>query len=374
MDFKDELKQLAERVVKLKERIQTEEATKNAFIMPFIQCLGYDVFNPLEVVPEYVADIGIKKGEKVDYAILKDDKPAILIECKWWGENLDLHNTQLFRYFTATNAKFALLTNGINFKFYSDIVETNKMDEKPFLDFDITSIKDGVIEELKKFHKSYFNIEEIVNSASELKYANEIKALMSNELKTPSENFVRFIVGQIYPGRATEKVITQFTEIIRKSLTQLVNDIVNEKIKSALDKENEPKSDNISVVENVAEQNLSKDENENKIETTEIELEGFYTIKSILRTKFDANRITYKDTQNYFGILLDDNTRKTICRLWFNGVKKYIGLFDANKNETKYEIKAIDDIYKYSEQLFQIVMHYDSGQINRPVQQAEPTN
>jgi len=369
MDFKDQLKQLAERVVKLKEKIQTEEATKNAFIMPFIQCLGFDVFDPLEVVPEFVADIGIKKGEKVDYAILKDNQAAILIECKWWGENLDLHSTQLFRYFAATKAKFGLLTNGIIYKFYTDIVEPNKMDEKPFLEFDITSIKDGVIEELKKFHKSYFDIDLIVNTASELKYANEIKAFMSNELKNPTEVFVRFIVGQIYPGRATEKVISQFTEITKKSLSQLINDIVNEKIKLALDNEATPKQENIPA-ENT-EILPNQESKEIKIETTQLELEGFYTIKAILRTKYDANRITFKDTQNYVGVLLDDNIRKTICRLWFNGVKKYLGLIDQTKNETKYEIKNIDDIYKFSEQLIQIVGYYEAGQINRNPQLTE---
>ena len=111
MDFKDQIKQVGERVVKLKDQIKTEEATKTALIMPFIQCLGYDVFNPLEVVPEFTADIGIKKGEKVDYAILKDGQPTILIECKWWGENLILHDSQLFRYFHTTKAKFGILMN-----------------------------------------------------------------------------------------------------------------------------------------------------------------------------------------------------------------------------------------------------------------------
>jgi len=133
MDFKDQIKQLGERVIRLKDQIQTEEATKNAFIMPFIQALGYDVFNPLEVVPEFTADIGIKKGEKVDYAIMKEGQPIILIECKWWGDNLDVHNSQLFRYFHTTKSKFGLLTNGIQFRFYTDLMETNKMDEKPFL-------------------------------------------------------------------------------------------------------------------------------------------------------------------------------------------------------------------------------------------------
>lgn len=142
MDFKDEIKNLGERVDKLKNQIATEEATKNAFIMPFIQTLGYDVFNPLEIVPEYVTDIGTKKGEKIDYAIFKDDQPTILIECKHWAQNLNLHEGQLLRYFHVSKAKFGILTNGVTYRFYSDLVEQNKMDEKPFLEFNINEIKE----------------------------------------------------------------------------------------------------------------------------------------------------------------------------------------------------------------------------------------
>ncbi len=82
MDFIDQLRSLATRIANTKDLIQTEEATKNAMVMPFIQALGYNVFDPLEVTPELVADVGMKKGEKVDYAILSATKPIILFECK----------------------------------------------------------------------------------------------------------------------------------------------------------------------------------------------------------------------------------------------------------------------------------------------------
>ena len=140
MDFIDQIKVLAEKVVKMKDQIQTEEATKNAFIMPFIQNLGYDVFNPSEVVPEFVADVGTKKGEKVDYAILKEGQPIILIECKHWKEDLLKHNEQLFRYFTMSKAKFGILTNGITFMFFTDLAETNKMDIDPFFQLSLIHI------------------------------------------------------------------------------------------------------------------------------------------------------------------------------------------------------------------------------------------
>ncbi len=345
MDFKDQIKQLGERVVRLKDQIQTEEATKNAFIMPFIQALGYDVFNPLEVVPEFTADLGIKKGEKVDYAIMKDGQPIILIECKWWGENLDVHNSQLFRYFHTTKSKFGLLTNGIQFRFYTDLMETNKMDEKPFLEFDFTNMKEQIVFELKKFHKSYFDLNSIVSSASELKYSNEIKSILANELNEPSPSFVKFFVSQVYTGKATEKVMTQFTDIVKRSLNQFISDIISDRLKSALEKENVKDLEQVKLVEE-----QSKEE-ENKILTTNEEIEGFFIVKSILRTKVDSNRIFSRDFQNFYSVLLDDSIRQTICRLWFSEKNKYIGLFDENKKEIKYELSTIDDIYNYSEQI-----------------------
>ena len=199
MDLKDQLKLIADRT-KHKENIQTEEATKNAFVMPFLQCLGYDVFNPLEVVPEFIADIGIKKGEKIDYAIFKDGHPTILVECKDWRQNLNVHDGQLLRYFHVSKAKFGLLTNGIVYRFYSDLVAPNKMDEKPFLEFNITEIKENQIEELKKFHKANFDAESIVNTASEMKYMNELKHLLHQELTEPNAEFVKYFAKQVYPS------------------------------------------------------------------------------------------------------------------------------------------------------------------------------
>lgn len=356
MDFKDIIKQLGERVIKLKDQIQTEEATKNAFVMPFINALGYDVFNPFEVVPEHTADIGIKKGEKVDYAILKDGQPQILIECKWWGANLDVHDSQLLRYFHTSKAKFGLLTNGIIYRFYTDLMEANKMDEKPFLEFDITSIKEQAVHELKKFHKSYFDINNIFNSASELKYSNEIKIIMTNELNNPTANFVKFFVSQVYSGKATEKVMTQFNEIVKKSLNNLISDMISERLKTALDKENAKEA------EQVKQQVEPIKEEQNMIVTTEEEMEAYFIVKSILRSKFESKRIHYRDFQNFFSILLDDSQRQTICRLYLHENKKFIGLFDDNKKESKIELTKIDDIYNYSDQLLKYTDKLDKGE------------
>ncbi|WP_026462785.1 type I restriction endonuclease [Adhaeribacter aquaticus] len=363
MDFIDLIKALSEKVSRLKDSIQTEEATKNAFIMPFIAALGYDVFNPHEVVPEFVADLGIKKGEKVDYCIMKDDKPVIIVECKHWKEDLNVHNSQLHRYFHVTTSKFGILTNGVTYKFYTDLVEPNKMDDKPFWEFTMTDISDATVAELKKYHKNIFDIENILNAATELKYNREIKKIMLDEMNNPTDAFVRHFAKQIHTGILTAKVMEQFTGVVKKSLNQLVSDMISDRLKSALQTEtNREYSD---VVSSAPEKDvvLTVSEPESKIVTTEIEKEAFFIVKSILRTQFDANRIVYRDAQSYFSVLIDDNNRKPVCRLYLDGSKKGIVLFDENRKEIKYEIKTIDDIYTHSDQLIATAMGYDNKKV-----------
>jgi hypothetical protein len=356
MDFKDQIKQLGERVAKLKDQIQTEEATKNAFIMPFIQALGYDVFNPTEVVPEFISDIGLKKGEKIDYAIFKDGSPTILIECKHWAQNLNIHDGQLLRYFHVSKAKFGLLTNGIIYRFYSDLVAANKMDEKPFLEFNINEIKDNQIEELKKFHKTVFDAESITNTASELKFMNELKQIIQQELINPTPDFVKHFAKQVYPSNISAKVLEQFTNLTKKSIQQHISDLITERLKTALTKEDE-ETKKQEAVQALEQAKLD----EVKVVTTEEELEGFMIVKTILRQKISATRITHRDAQSYFAILLDDNNRKTICRLYLNGSKKFFVILDDQKKEVKNEINTLDDIFKHSETLLKIVDNYDKS-------------
>jgi len=356
VDFKDQIKQLGERVTKLKDVIQTEEATKNAFIMPFLQNLGYDVFNPIEVVPEYITDIGTKKGEKIDYAIFKDGVPTILIECKHWAQNLNIHDGQLLRYFHVSKAKFGLLTNGICYRFYSDLVEPNKMDEKPFLEFNINEIRDSQIEELKKFHKTNFDIESIVTTASELKFTNELKHLIHVELTNPTEPFIKHLTKQVYPGVITAKIFEQFAILTRRSINQYFNDIITDRLKTALTKETEVQP---QIAIEIASEVQSTEEN--KIVTTEEELEAFYIVRAILRQVVDSKRVIFRDAQSYFSVLLDDNNRKPICRFYLNGKKKLIGTFNEAKVEIKTEIQSLDDIYKLADQILATIDFYSKS-------------
>lgn len=227
------------------------------------------------------------------------------------------------------------------------------MDEKPFLEINISEIKDNQVEELKKFHKSYFDADSIYNTASELKYTNELKQLLHQELSNPSPEFVKLFAKHVYPSVITAKVLELFTNLTKKSVQQYVSDLITERLKTALTKEDEASK------EQESKSVILVAEAENKIETTEEELEAFMIVKTILRQKFDFKRISYRDAQSYFSIILDDNNRKTICRLYLNGSKKYFVTLDENKKEVKNEIKSLDDIFSYTKVLFNIVAGYD---------------
>ena len=350
MDFKDSIKQISERIENLKDNLQTEEATKTALIMPFINALGYDVFNPLEVLPEMCCDIGTKKGEKIDYAIMKDGEPVILIECKHWAQDLNLHDNQLLRYFNVSKAKFGVLTNGIIYRFYTDLAEPNKMDGKPFLEVNLLDLKDAQIEELKKFHKSYFDINEILSSASELKYMGELKTAIGKEFSSPTPDFVKYFGKQVYDGVFTPKVLEQFTGLVKRTIGNYINDTISERLKAAIkdNEENREKTEDEATEQTTD----SKEKDDAKIITTEEELEAFYIIKSILRATVPAERVTYRDAQTYFAVFIDNNNRKTVCRLYLDSAtNKRLTFLDENKKEQHNKIQSIDDIYNYADQL-----------------------
>jgi predicted type IV restriction endonuclease len=350
MDFIDEVKQFSAKTQEIKSQIQTEEATKHSLILPFIQLLGYNIFNPNEVVPEFTADIGIKKGEKVDYAILIDGKPSILIEAKNIDDSLRTHDSQLFRYFTTTESKFAILTNGLLYKFFSDIQEPNKMDETPFLEFNLLDIKDSIVAELKKFTKEVYNVEELFSAATTLKYTNKIKSIFDEELKDPKDEFIRYFIREIYEGKATQNVVERFKPIVKKALNQYISELMNDKIKAAI--ETTISSENEAAP---ATEELPTEEGGKKvIITTAMELEAFYLVKSICREIVDPKRISYKDTVSYFGILLDNNSRKWICRLFLDGSKKHI-IYPKGDKEVKMPIDTLDDIFKYKDDLLEII-------------------
>jgi len=362
VDFIDHLRVLATRIANTRSVIQTEEATKNAMIMPLIQILGYNVFDPLEVTPELVADVGTKKGEKVDYAILKDGKPIILFECKKAGGDLNInHAGQLFRYFHVTAARFGVLANGLVYRFFTDLEQPNKMDEKPFFEFNILDFKDRDVEELKKFAKSAFDLETILTTANELKYTRAIQTRLNEWMVSPSEDFVRLVSSELLgTKRFTPVIRDQFTLITRRAFEQLVGEKINERLKGAMAPESVSFQE---VAPALLSSNLTPDADaipaEPQVVTSLEELEGFHIIRAIVRGLVSTKRVVMRDAQSYCAILLDDNNRKPICRLRFNNREKLrLGLFNEKKEEELVNIESPDDIYNYTAQIQSALKSY----------------
>jgi hypothetical protein len=361
MEFLNKISNLTNKSKQIGASLLTEEATKNALVMPFLSTvLGYDVFDPSEVVPEFTADIGTKKGEKVDYALFKDGKVQILVECKKYAETLSVnHASQLFRYFAVTQARIAILTNGHQYLFFTDLDAPNKMDEKPFLELDLENVDEHALPAVSKLTKQDFDLDSIISTAGELRYVQQIKRILGAQYKEPEDDFVRFFASRVYDGVLTQKVRDQFAGVVAKSLAQHLNDKVNERLKSALDTTERPgapvanQSNEPSVVDV-----HSEDSDEIELVTTEEELEGFYIVLSTVRKVIDAKRVVQRPTQSYFGILADDNNRKPICRLHFNRTQKYLGIFDSNKKETRHPIETVDDIFQYTDALLETAKAY----------------
>ncbi|MDR4955226.1 type I restriction endonuclease [Chryseobacterium sp. ES2] len=355
MDLKIKLEQLQQKVSGLKDQIATEEATKNAFVMPFIQILGYDIFNPTEVIPEHVCDIGTKKGEKVDYVIKNNDEPIFIIECKHWKESADAHNSQLHRYYHVSKTRFGVLTNGIVYNFYTDLEKPNIMDEKPFFTINIEDIKDSSIKILESFTKRDYNLESILDSAEALKYIKAIRKEFEKEIESPSDEIVKLLVGRFFEKPMTANRMLSFKEYTKKALATSINESISFRLKSALNinEQIEKQEDEIKTPQPIDENNDSK------IVTTEEELEGFQIVKAIMREKVPAARIAYRDTLSYFGILLDDNNRKPLCRLHFNTANKYIETFHNGKDAgEKVLLNSLDEIYNFREQLHKTLENY----------------
>ncbi|CAN7510886.1 type I restriction endonuclease [Mycolicibacterium frederiksbergense] len=384
MAFSDGLAGIAKKIRDTRHSVLTEEATKNAFIMPFISnVLGYDVFDPSEVVPEFIADVGVKKGEKVDYAIFKDGQVQILMECKKIGDPLDLrYASQLFRYFAVTSARIAILTNGQQYHVYTDGDMPNRMDEKPFLIFDLLDIDRTLVPEIQKFSKESFDLDSVVSAAEELKYIGGIRRIIAAEVKEPSEEWVRFFINRIYEGRTTQRIVDQFRPLVAKALNQYIGDQVNSRLKTALGDDAPDPNRSTELAPPAAPQapptgraaiadastTMTVDGvTDPGVETTDEELEGFNIVRAIAVAEVAPERIHYRDSKSYFAILLDDNNRKPIIRLNLNGKSvKFVTTFEQGKDAgVRRDIGSVVDIYKVAtEQIRETIRRYEGGAVD----------
>lgn len=350
-DFEAKVEALAARSKNAQRQAMTEEATKTSVIMPFIQALGFDVFNLDEVVPEFISDVGTKKGEKVDYVVKIDGKIAMLIEAKPISTKLgDAQYTQLFRYFTVTEARLAILTNGHDVWFFSDTEEPNKMDKKPFFTFNLQKHDKTEIADLARFRKTSFEIEAIIEAASNLKYTRDAATFLKRQLDNPDDDFVRFIGRQIHDGAVTKNVLEQIKPALQAALDQIIRDRIQDRLSITFQDSKPTKT---------PEDAQAAEEDATDIVTTDDEWEGFRIVRAIAARHVLVERITIRDSKSYCSIIMDDNNRKPICRLYFNSsTTKNVGIFDVDKKEAKFRVDGPQDLYGHYEAIESVIKGY----------------
>jgi len=291
MDFAQKVKDLAQRSKHASEHALTEEATKTAVVLPLIQALGFDVFNLNEVTPEFVADVGTKKGEKIDFALKIDGKTAILIEVKPISLPLgSAQYSQLFRYFAVADARLAILTNGREIWFFSDTDEKNKMDKKPFFVFDLQSFDDSQVKDLARFQKVSYNIEEILETASNLKFVKSAAEFLRAQLASPSDEFVRLIARQIVDGSITKSVLEQIRPIVPKAFDEVIRSRIQDKLNIAF---------RPGAPENKDTTPASGEDEKGDVVTTDEEIQAFYIVKAIGARVLPIERIVMRDAKSY---------------------------------------------------------------------------
>jgi len=354
MDFSESIKSLADRAQKIKGSLATEEATKTALILPFIQALGYDVFNPLEVVPEFIADVAGRKGEKIDYAIMHEGKPIIIIECKPCGASLDADKCeQLHRYFLTLDSCIGVLTDGIRYLFFAGIDDGKNMDARPFMEFSLENIDPTLIPELRKLCKGKFDLKTTLDTVSELKFNRQIKLLLAQNLESPEEGFVGYFMSEA-GVRATAKAREQFTGYVKRAFGEFVAEQIDNRLKNALAA--------TTKKEEALAENTAPEEQEDKIVTTEDEWKAYYLVKSVLMGIVDPERVVIRDAQSYCNVLLDDTRLKPLIRFYFNNPERLrIEIFGEGKSKTMHDISKVDDILSHADAIRATFTMYEAA-------------
>jgi len=333
LQFRRGLESLALEIKEKKINISNEQETKQHLIIPFIKLLGYDTFNPLEFKLEFTADFGMKKGEKVDYAILKDNKPIIFIEAKPVNEILDKVDAQLSRYFNAfSETRFSIITNGEEYRFFSDTQKQNVMDKTPFLTVNFSNLKESDFQNLVQFKKENYNEENLCNIAQELHDITTINTLLKNLIKNPTDDFIKFLIRAAMPEKTiTTKFLERMNPIVKKAISTSILESTEVRIK-----DQQKDSQKIPTVKDgKKEKPISSPIPETKsiqpdlIKSTELtdeELKSFETVKTILKKAGrDISNLTSKDTIYYFSIN-NGLTTKWFLRLYLSENKKSINV------------------------------------------------
>jgi hypothetical protein len=345
MAFQDDLATHIERIRSRMPHVQGEEATKQALVVPLLQVLGYDVFDPREVRPEYVADFAVKKAgqfEKIDYTICVGGLPVIFVECKALGAALEDHSGQLSRYFNSTpSVRVAWITDGVRFRVFTDLHQPNIMDVQPWLSIDLLSIKPAEIDALRRFRKADFSPSDISALAEEMVYYSAILAFVSSQLREPTDAFVRFVAGEIPAvGRVTAKVVERLTPILRKALQSAIVDQVARSLDRSAEPIAEPEPPPAPAkpqpAKGAADATTTSSTSEPKtgIVTTPEELEANRLIVTWIRETNANAPVGYRDSKSYLTIH-QDNVRKWFVRLGLEDKPMWVAFRHIKPDEAR---------------------------------------
>lgn len=339
---------IGERIETAGEQIVTEEATKTSLVLPFFTALGYDVFNPGEVVPEFDAGLGELKDKKADYALHISSKPVIIVECKALSVKLsNKHINQLFDYFIRTDVKFALLTNGDDYWFYSETNKPNVMDEEPFLKLSLSGLSSKAVEELMPLCKPTYDLKAALPRAVELRNLSIIRKTIKAELANPSDDFVRLIANEV-PGRFNAAKIENLRGQVKTALEEHLRSEGKKAVTQILDIQAPVAAANAAAPSDEASE---AEEDCEGIETTPEEFEGFYIVKAICAEVVPPARIHLKDRKRYCKVLLDDRVQKPICVFKFGTRRMTVNLFAQSAEVQTVEISSTADLYNHKEKI-----------------------
>ena len=226
------LQVISRRAEEQRERLTTEESIKTALVLPFLEALGYDFHNPSEVAAELSADTGTKTSEKVDYAIMRDGKPVLLFECKPLGNPMGAAQiSQLTRYFNNTDAIIGVLTNGILYKFFTDLDKINIMDQSPFLEVDISNANQRDVAELQRFAKGSFDPEEIKSTAKtaamEVNIIHGVKAKLGRMYGNPEDDLFKGLIRDVIEGNLTDRRAASHHELVKRAFHEFARDLIS---------------------------------------------------------------------------------------------------------------------------------------------------
>ena len=328
--FQERLHAHSEHIQRMSTLCTTEETTKQALILPLLDILGFSAYDPRKVKAEYQADFkGVKSGERVDYALFCDGKPVMFIEAKAYIEDLDNHCPQLARYFNATpEVSVCAITNGKEWRFFTDLNNKNIMDDDPFLTIDITTLNELDIAQLYQFRHDQFQPEALRSLAEESVYLSAFTEAITTSLKEADTDFIRYIATRARVQRTlTQKFLESMQPLVKQAIQTAVSSMVVSGLNTPAESTNTADEDfKLPIV----------DPNNSRIVTTYAERQVLAFTQSILP---DDAEIEAKDTETYYNILAFGKANRWILR-YFDNKKRPSVIFPIQLEES--DIQAIE--------------------------------